>query len=106
MAENTSNNSDDYKIQPKNESIKDKIFGKMSKFVGGTGSEENRSSFDIKSIIFGLFALIGFIILVYSIFVAVVGQPLALTADTVFVAALIGSFTLVGIIVSPLFLKK
>jgi hypothetical protein len=106
MAENTSNNSDDYKIQPKNESIKDKIFGKMSKFVGGTGSEENGSSFDIKSIIFGLFALIGFIILVYSIFVAVVGQPLALTADTVFVAALIGSFTMVGVIFSYSFLKK
>jgi len=30
MAENTSNNSDDYKIQRKNESIKDKIFEKMS----------------------------------------------------------------------------
>jgi len=41
--------------------------------------------------------LIGFIILVSSKFVADVGQPLALTADT----ALIGSFTLVGIIVSP-----
>lgn len=106
MAENSTNNSDDYKIQPKDESTKDKIFGKMSGFVGGTRNEENGSSFDIKSIIFGLFALIGFIILVYSIFVAVVGQPLALTADTVFVAALIGSFTLVGIIVSSLFLKK
>jgi hypothetical protein len=106
MAENTSNNSDDYKIQRKNESIKEKILGKMSEFAGGKGSEENGSSFDIKSIIFGLFALIGFIILVYSIFVAVVGQPLASVADTVFVAALIGSFTLVGIIFSPLFLHK
>src|SRR5215211_8806550 len=66
MAENTSNNSDDYKIQRKNESIKDKIFGKISEFVGGIRSKENGSSFDIKSIIFGLFALIGFIIIVYS----------------------------------------
>ena len=106
MAENTSNNSDDYKIQRKNESIKDKIFGKMSEFIGETGSEEKGSSSGIKPIIFGLFALIGFIILVYSIFVAVVRQPLALIADTVFVATLIGSFTLVGIIVSHLFLKK
>jgi hypothetical protein len=106
MAENITNNSDDYKIRPKNESTNDKIFEKMSRFVGGTRGEKNGSSFDINSIIFGLFALIGFIILVYSIFVAVVGQPLALTADTLFVAALIGSFTLVGIIVSPLFLKK
>jgi hypothetical protein len=106
MAENTSKNSDDYKIQRKNESIKDKILGKMSKFIGGTKSEDKESSFDIKSIIFGLFALIGFIILVYSIFVAVVDQPLASVADTVFVAAIIGSFTLVGIIFSALFLKK
>ena len=106
MAENTSNNSDDYKIQRKNDSIKGKIFGKMSEFIGQTGSEEQGSSFAIKSIIFGLFALIGFIILVFAIFVAVVGEPLASIANTVFVAAIVGSFTLVGIIVSPLFLKK
>ena len=106
MAENRSKNSDDYKIQRKNESIKDKIFEKISEFIGETGSEEKGSSFAIKSIIFGLFVLIGFIILVYSIFVAVVGEPLASIADTVFVAAIIGSFTLVGIIMSPLFLKK
>jgi hypothetical protein len=108
MAENTSRNSDDYKRQGKSESIKDKIFGKISEFIGETGSEdkEKGSTFAIKSIIFGLFALIGFIILVYAIFVAVVGEPLASIANTVFVAAIVGSFTLVGIIVSPLFLKK
>ena len=104
MAENNSR-SDDYTRQGKNESIKDKIFGKMSEFIGETGTEEKGSSFAIKSIIFGLFALLGFIILVYSIFVAVVGEPLASIADTVFVAAIIGSFTLVGIIISQLFLK-
>jgi hypothetical protein len=105
MAENNSR-SDDYTRQGKNESIKDKIFGKMSEFIGETGTEEKGSSFAIKSMIFGLFALLGFIILVYSIFVAVVGEPLASIADTVFVAAIIGSFTLVGIIISQLFLKK
>jgi hypothetical protein len=36
----------------------------------------------------------------------VVGEPLASVADTVFVAAIIGSFTLVGIIVGRIFLKK
>lgn len=66
---------------------------------------ENGSS-DIKSIVFGLFALIGFIIIVYSIFTAVIGEPLASVADTVFVAAIIGSFTLVGIIISQLLSKK
>ena len=105
MAENNSR-SDDYTRQEKNESIKDKIFGKMSEFIGETGTEEKGSSFAIKSMIFGLFALLGFIILVYSIFVAIVGEPLASIADTVFVAAIIGSFTLVGIIISQLFLKK
>ena len=107
MAENNSR-SDDHTRQEKNESIKDKIFGKMSEFIGETGSEdkEKESTFAINSIIFGLFALIGFIILVYAIFVAIVGEPLASIADTVFVAAIIGSFTLVGIIISQLFLKK
>ena len=105
MAENNSR-SDDYTRQEKNESIKDKIFGKMSEFIGETGTEEKGLSFAIKSMIFGLFALLGFIILVYSIFVAVIGEPLASIADTVFVAAIIGSFTLVGIIISQLFLKK
>jgi hypothetical protein len=103
MAENTSNNSDDYKIEQKDESIMDKI----SEIGEGIKSkEEQGSSFTIKPIVFGLFALIGFIILVYSIFVAVVGEPLASITDTVFVAALIGSFTLVGVIVSYSFLKK
>ena len=101
MAENNSR-SDDYTRQGKNESIKDKIFGKMSEFIGETGTEEKGSSFAIKSMIFGLFTLLGFIILVYSIFVAVVGEPVVSIADTLFVAAIIGSFTLVGIVISRL----
>jgi hypothetical protein len=56
--------------------------------------------------VLGLFALIGFIILVYSIFVGIAGEPLASVADTVFVAVLIGSFTLVGIIMGRTLLKK
>ena len=61
---------------------------------------------EVKSIVLGLFVLIGFIIIIYSIFMGVVGEPLASTADTVFVAAIIGSFTLVGTIVGRIFLKK
>jgi uncharacterized membrane protein len=80
MAENMSNKSNDSKRDSQND--------------------------EIKSIVLGLFALIGFIILVYSIFMGVVGEPLASVADTVFVAAIIGSFTLVGIIVGRVFLKK
>ena len=96
------------KMQEKSESIKDKTSEKISEFVEGTKSEDKvkGSSNGVKSIIFGLFALIGFIIIVYSIFVAVVGEPLASIADTVFVAVIIGSFTLVGIIVGRAFLKN
>jgi hypothetical protein len=55
---------------------------------------------------FGLFALIGFIIIVYSIFMGVGGEPLASVADTVFVAVIMGSFTLVGIIIGKRLLKE
>ncbi|HEX2406361.1 MAG TPA: hypothetical protein VHJ38_04045 [Nitrososphaeraceae archaeon] len=61
---------------------------------------------EIKSIVLGLFALIGFIIIIYSIFMGIVGEPLASVADTVFIAAIIGSFTLVGTIVGRIILKK
>ena len=80
MAETMSNKSNDYKRDAEND--------------------------EIKSIVLGLFALIGFIILVYSIFMGIVGEPLASVADTVFVAAIIGSFTLVGTIVGLIFIKK
>jgi len=79
MAETMSNKSNDYKRDAEND--------------------------EIKSIVLGLFALIGFIILVYSIFMGIVGEPLASVADTVFVAVIIGCFTLVGVIVGRAFLK-
>jgi hypothetical protein len=80
MAETMSNKSNDYQRDAEND--------------------------EIKSIVLGLFALIGFIILVYSIFMGIVGEPLASVADTVFVAVIIGCFTLVGVIVGRAFLKK
>jgi len=80
MAETMSNKSNDYQRDAQND--------------------------EIKSIVLGLFALIGFIILVYSIFMGIVGEPLASVADTVFVAVIIGCFTLVGVIVGRAFLKK
>jgi len=54
---------------------------------------------EIKSIVIGLFALIGFIIFIYSIVIGIVGEPLASVVVAVFVAVIIGSFTLVGIII-------
>ena len=70
-----------------------------------TENMSDKSNDEVKSIVLGLFALIGFIIIIYSIFMGVVGEPLASTADTVFVAAIIGSFTLVGTIIGKRFSK-
>jgi hypothetical protein len=70
----------------------DRLFNKFIEYIGDARNDE------IKSIVIGLFALIGFIILIYSMFVGIVREPLASVADTVFVAVIIGSFTLVGII--------
>ena len=41
----------------------------------------------------------GFIIFIYSIVIGMVGEPLSSVVDAVFVAVIIGSFTLVGIII-------
>lgn len=120
MADNIYKNSDPYKrdidkltstSNERDQSTPTKVVPekdtKESKNVDKKGSIfENGSSNDIKSIVFGLFALIGFLIIVYSIFVAVIGEPLASVADTVFIAALIGSFTLVGTIVSYLYMNR
>jgi hypothetical protein len=101
-----------------NEPVTDKVSGKVTESLteaGKGGKNILRKAFSfgdskdnngVKSIILGLFALIGFIILVYSIFVALIGEPLASVADTVFIAALIGSFTLVGTIVSYLYINR
>jgi preprotein translocase subunit SecF len=80
MAENISNKSDDYKRDVQNDGI--------------------------KSIVLRLFALIGFIIIVYSIVMGIGGESLASVADTVFVGVIIGSFTLVGIIIGRVLLMK
>jgi hypothetical protein len=102
-----------------NETVTDKVSGKVTESLTEARKEGKnilRKAFSfgdstdnkngVKSIILGLFALIGFIILVYSIFIAIIGEPLASVADTVFIAALIGSFTLVGTIVSYLYTNR
>lgn len=61
---------------------------------------------EIKSIVLGLFALIGFIITVYSIFTVIVGEPLTSIANSVFVAVIIGSVTLIGPLIGGILLKN
>ena len=109
------NESRGFESKPLNDKISGKVPGSLTD-AAKEGKNAIRKTFSfgdqqdisngLKSIILGLFALIGFIILVYSIFIAVIGEPLASVADTVFIAALIGSFTLVATIISYQFIKR
>jgi uncharacterized membrane protein len=109
------NESKGYESKPVKDKISGKVPGSLTE-VAKEGKNAIKKTFSfgeqkdknngIKSIILGLFALIGFIILVYSIFIVVIGEPLASVADTVFIAALIGSFTLVATIISYQFIKR
>ena len=76
------------------------LFNKFNEYIKDVRNDE------IKSIVLELYALIEFIILIYSIFIGIVREPLASVVDTVFVAVIIGSFTLVGIIIGQRLLTK
>ncbi|HET7642724.1 MAG TPA: hypothetical protein VFK40_04390 [Nitrososphaeraceae archaeon] len=58
------------------------------------------------AIVIGLFALIGFIILVYSIFILIFRDPSVLVANIVVVAIFMGFFTSVGVIMSKRMLNQ
>ena len=97
---------------PRTKGIKDKIVGKISSTTMGKSQEENnvnlsesaRVSNNVRTVILGLFALIGFIILVFAVFTASIGAQLDQVqfANSVFIAAIVGAFTLVGVIVSQI----
>lgn len=106
----TDNNKSDSSSSssPRTKGVKDKIVGKISSTTMGKPQEENnvtlsesaRVSNNVRTVILGLFALIGFIILVFAVFTASVGAQLAQVqfANSVFIAAIVGAFTLVGVI--------
>jgi len=91
--------------------IKDKIVGKItSTTIGKPEKEDNsnlsesaRISNNIRTILLSLFALIGFVVLVFAIFTASVSVELARIATSVFlvafIAAIVGAFTLLGVVV-------
>jgi len=97
---------------PRTKGIKDKIVGKISSTTMGKSQEENnvnlsesaRVSNNVRTVILGLFILIAFIILVFVVFTASVGAQLGQVqfANSVFIAAIVGAFTLVGVIVSQI----
>ena len=103
------NKSDSSPSPPRTKGIKDKIVGKISSATTGKSQEENnvnlsestRVSNNVRTVILGLFALIGFIILVFAVFTASIGAQLDQVqfANSVFIAAIVGAFTLVGVIV-------
>jgi hypothetical protein len=105
---NTNNKSDSLPSS-QNKGIKDKIVGKISSTTIGKSKEDNgvalsesaRVSNNVRTVILSLFALIGFIILVFAVFTASVGAQLNQVqfANSVFIAAIVGAFTLVGVIV-------
>jgi hypothetical protein len=103
------NKSNSSPSSPRAKGIKDKIVGKISSTTTGKSQEENnvnlsestRVSNNVRTVILGLFALIGFIILVFAVFTASIGAQLDQVqfANSVFIAAIVGAFTLVGVIV-------
>src|SRR5829696_9352538 len=82
----TDNNKSDSSSSssPRTKGIKDKIVGKISSMTMGKSQEENnvnlsesaRVSNNVRTVILGLFALIGFIILVFAVFTAIVAAKL------------------------------
>lgn len=107
MSDQERNESDSSSLA-RNNGIKDKIVSKISSTIGKSQeynnvnlSESARVSNNVKTVILALFALIGFIILVFAVFTASVGAQLDQVqfANSVFIAAIVGAFTLVGVIV-------
>jgi len=99
LLENNKNDSMD-RDKEKTKSLTDKIVNKISNI---DGVKEIESSIDkssnVKFITFGLFALIGFIVIIYAILVAVVADTVIQSANVFFVVTIISISTLVGTLV-------
>jgi len=84
----------------KKSSFTDRIMNRVS--PSSSLSEPERISNNVTKIIISLFLLVGFIVLVTAIFVAVIGNndgQQAQILGNVFVAAIVGGFTIVGTII-------
>jgi predicted permease len=88
------------KDKEKTKSFTDKIVNKISNIDGITEMENTiDKSSNVKFITFGLFALIGFIVIIYAILVAVVADTVIQSANVFFVVTIISISTLVGTLV-------
>ena len=85
------------KTEESNETLKDQLVTKIVELAGLSGIEDSydRSS-NLKFITLGLFALIGFIVIIYAILVAVVSDTIIQSANVFFVVTIISISTLVG----------
>jgi len=88
------------KVEEKPKSFTDKIVNKIS-HIDSLKEIENvlDKSSNVKFITFGLFTLIGFIVIIYAILVAVVADTVIQSANVFFVVTIISISTLVGTLV-------
>jgi hypothetical protein len=111
---NFSSNSKDDKgereesvVPSRKPSFRDKIMNKVNPSSQSDSqlSEPERISNNVTKIIISLFVLVGFIVLVTAIFVAIIGEgpndsgQQAQILGNVFIAAIVGGFTIVGTII-------
>ena len=87
------------KDKEKNKSFTDKIANKISSIDVKEIENAIDKSSNVKFITFGLFALIGFIVIIYAILVAVVADTVIQSANVFFVVTIISISTLVGTLV-------
>jgi hypothetical protein len=106
LLESNKNDSID-KDKEKTKSFTDKIVNKISNIDDVKRNEvaEDKSS-NVRFITFGLFTLIGFIVVIYAILVAVVAKTAIQSANVFFVVTILSISILVGTLVYRIGLLK
>lgn len=85
------------KTKESNETLKDQIVNKIVELAGVKGIEDSYDkSSNLKFITFGLFVLIGFIVIIYAILVAIVSNTIIQSANVFFVVTIVSISALVG----------
>src|SRR5215213_6218730 len=102
------NNKDSVdKYKEKAKSFTDKIVNKISNIDDISRSEiAGDKSSNMRFITFGLFVLIGFIVVIYAILVAVVADTAIQSANVFFVVTILSISILVGTLVYRIVLSK
>src|SRR5215207_237140 len=96
------------KDKEKTQSFTDKIVNKLSPmddFRRRNENVEDKSS-NLRFITFGLFALIGFIVLIYAILVMVVSDRAIQSANVFFIVTILSISILEGVLVNKVVLSK